>query len=191
MIADSATTEPARDGTMSRKRPTVADLRAMKGKRQLTMLRVMTLEEAEAAEKAGRRHRLDPAGAAAQSAVPRRCAEPVLDAGRQFLRDRHGRRFRALGVPALQGERRRGLLQRRLSDRQADGRRQHPGHRPCRADPVARHLDRRLQGGRQDRRQRHADLRGGEEATRRSARSAPRSRWCRSRSRRRFRSARR
>jgi len=38
---------------MSRKRPTIADLRAMKGKRQLTMLRVMTLEEAEAAERAG------------------------------------------------------------------------------------------------------------------------------------------
>ena len=38
---------------MTRKRPTVADLRAMKGKRQLTMLRVMTLEEAEAAERAG------------------------------------------------------------------------------------------------------------------------------------------
>jgi 3-methyl-2-oxobutanoate hydroxymethyltransferase len=36
-----------------RKRPTVADLRAMKGKRQLTMLRVLTLEEAEAAEDAG------------------------------------------------------------------------------------------------------------------------------------------
>jgi 3-methyl-2-oxobutanoate hydroxymethyltransferase len=38
---------------MNRTRPTVADLRATKGKRQLTMLRVMTLEEAEAAEKAG------------------------------------------------------------------------------------------------------------------------------------------
>ncbi len=38
---------------MSRKRPTVADIRAMKGKRQLTMLRVMTIEEAEAAERAG------------------------------------------------------------------------------------------------------------------------------------------
>ncbi len=38
---------------MSRTRPTVADLRAMKGKRQLTMLRVVTLEEAEAAERAG------------------------------------------------------------------------------------------------------------------------------------------
>lgn len=38
---------------MSRSRPTVADLRANKGKRQLTMLRVMTLEEAEAAERAG------------------------------------------------------------------------------------------------------------------------------------------
>ncbi len=38
---------------MSRKRPTIADLRAMKGKRQLTMLRVMNLDEAEAAERAG------------------------------------------------------------------------------------------------------------------------------------------
>ena len=38
---------------MSRKSPTVADLRAMKGKRQLTMLRVLTLDEAEAAERAG------------------------------------------------------------------------------------------------------------------------------------------
>ena len=38
---------------MIRKRPTIADLRAMKGKRQLTMLRVMNLEEAEAADRAG------------------------------------------------------------------------------------------------------------------------------------------
>lgn len=38
---------------MARTRPTIHDLRAMKGKRQLTMLRVMTLEEAEAAEQAG------------------------------------------------------------------------------------------------------------------------------------------
>lgn len=38
---------------MKSSRPTVADLQAMKGKRQLTMLRVVTLEEAEAADKAG------------------------------------------------------------------------------------------------------------------------------------------
>lgn len=38
---------------MTRKRPTIADMRAMKGKRQLTMLRVLTLEELEAAERAG------------------------------------------------------------------------------------------------------------------------------------------
>lgn len=38
---------------MARKRPTVADLRAWKGKRQLTMLRFFSIEEAEAAEKAG------------------------------------------------------------------------------------------------------------------------------------------
>ncbi|WEX75080.1 3-methyl-2-oxobutanoate hydroxymethyltransferase [Sinorhizobium numidicum] len=37
---------------MRNRRPTVADLLSMKGKRQLTMLRVVTLEEAEAAEKA-------------------------------------------------------------------------------------------------------------------------------------------
>ena len=37
---------------MARKRPTVADLLATKGKRQLTMLRVVTLEEAAAAEAA-------------------------------------------------------------------------------------------------------------------------------------------
>lgn len=38
---------------MSRTRPTIADLRAIRGTRQLTMLRVLNLEEAEAAEKAG------------------------------------------------------------------------------------------------------------------------------------------
>lgn len=38
---------------MTRKKPTVAELRALKGKAQLTMLRVMTLDEAAAAEQAG------------------------------------------------------------------------------------------------------------------------------------------
>lgn len=38
---------------MTRKKPTIADLRARKGQGQLTMLRVMNLEEAEAAEQAG------------------------------------------------------------------------------------------------------------------------------------------
>ncbi|MEI6574272.1 MAG: 3-methyl-2-oxobutanoate hydroxymethyltransferase [Alphaproteobacteria bacterium] len=38
---------------MARKKPTVADLRALKGKGQLTMLKVTTLEEAAAAEEAG------------------------------------------------------------------------------------------------------------------------------------------
>jgi 3-methyl-2-oxobutanoate hydroxymethyltransferase len=38
---------------MAARRPTVADILALKGKRQLAMLRVMTLEEAEAAERAG------------------------------------------------------------------------------------------------------------------------------------------
>lgn len=38
---------------MPRKRPTVADVRAMKGQCQYTMMRVVTLEELEAAERAG------------------------------------------------------------------------------------------------------------------------------------------
>jgi 3-methyl-2-oxobutanoate hydroxymethyltransferase len=38
---------------MTRKKPTIADLRARKGKGQLTMLRVMSLDEAAAAEQAG------------------------------------------------------------------------------------------------------------------------------------------
>ena len=38
---------------MTRKRPTVADVRAMKGKYQYTMLRVESMQEAEAAELAG------------------------------------------------------------------------------------------------------------------------------------------
>lgn len=38
---------------MARKRPTIADVQAMKGKKQFTMLRVTTLEEAEAADRAG------------------------------------------------------------------------------------------------------------------------------------------
>lgn len=38
---------------MKSNRPTVADILALKGKRPLSMLRVVTLEEAEAAEKAG------------------------------------------------------------------------------------------------------------------------------------------
>ena len=38
---------------MKRKRPTVADLRALKGKKQLSMLRLFTVDEAAAAEQAG------------------------------------------------------------------------------------------------------------------------------------------
>jgi 3-methyl-2-oxobutanoate hydroxymethyltransferase len=41
------------DISMPKTRPTVADLLALKGERQLTMLRVMSLEEAEACEAAG------------------------------------------------------------------------------------------------------------------------------------------
>ena len=38
---------------MTRRKPTIADLRAAKGRGQFTMLRIMTLDEAAAAEEAG------------------------------------------------------------------------------------------------------------------------------------------
>lgn len=69
---------------MRDRRPTVADLLAIKGKRQLSMLRVETLEEAEAAQKAG----IDllsvpPAllGPAFREAVPTCFAFPGLEYG--------------------------------------------------------------------------------------------------------------
>ncbi|WP_226781593.1 3-methyl-2-oxobutanoate hydroxymethyltransferase [Oceaniglobus trochenteri] len=52
---------------MSRKRPTVADLRAQKGKRQLPMLRIESLDEAAAAEAAG---------IEIGSVIPELCADP-------------------------------------------------------------------------------------------------------------------
>ena len=65
---------------MGRKRPTIADLRAIKGKRQLTMLRVTTMEEAEAAERAG----VDIASITPElildPSIPRSRAQPVLHA---------------------------------------------------------------------------------------------------------------
>ena len=51
-----------------------------------------------------------------------------------------------------------------------------PGDRPCRADPVERDLDRRLQGGRQDRRERAA-VYDQVRRWRPPAPSAPKSRW--------------
>ena len=92
---------------MARARPTVADLRAMKGKRQLTMLRVMTLEEAEAAERAG----VDIVSIPPELMLdPRyRDAAPSLFSmpGENFYEIGTARRLRALGVPHVQGERRR------------------------------------------------------------------------------------
>ena len=43
----------SKDTSAMRRKPTVADLRALKGRRQLTMLRIFSLEEAAAAEEAG------------------------------------------------------------------------------------------------------------------------------------------
>ena len=146
-----------RKDIMSRNRPTIADLRAMKGKRQLTMLRVMTLEEAEAAEKRRRRHRLDPAGTAARPALSRRRAEPVLHAGREFFEIgtaddfvRWAFRMYKAGADAVYCSASYATI-KRMAD-EAIPVIGHVGLIPSRA-----HLDRRLQGRRQD---------GGERAAR-------------------------
>ena len=173
--------------TKTEPQPTVADLRAMKGKRQLTMLRVMTLDEAEAAETRRRRHRLGAARADARPALPRRRAQPLRDARRQFLRDRHHRRFRALGIPPLQGGADAVYCSagfatvKRLAD-DAIPVIGHVGLIPSRATwtggfkAVGKTAESAMQ-----------IMRGGQASTRPPARSAPRSRWCRSRSPRRSR----
>ncbi|MCQ1855856.1 3-methyl-2-oxobutanoate hydroxymethyltransferase [Neorhizobium galegae] len=69
---------------MKSNRPTVADILALKGKRQLSMLRVVTLEEAEAAEKAGiEMISVPPAllGPAFREAAPSVFAVPGLEYG--------------------------------------------------------------------------------------------------------------
>ena len=69
---------------MKANRPTVADILALKGKRQLSMLRVVTLEEAQAAEKAGiEMVSVPPAllGPAFREAAPTVFAVPGLEYG--------------------------------------------------------------------------------------------------------------
>src|SRR5689334_5729055 len=75
-------------------RPTVSDLLDMKGKRQLTMLRVTTLDEADAAERAGiDMVSVPPAllGPEFREAAPHCFAVP----GSRIWRLRHGRRLSA------------------------------------------------------------------------------------------------
>jgi len=69
---------------MKQRRPTVADILSMKGKRQLSMLRVTTIEEAEAAERAGiEMVSVPPAllGSAFREAAPTVFAIPGLEYG--------------------------------------------------------------------------------------------------------------
>jgi 3-methyl-2-oxobutanoate hydroxymethyltransferase len=69
---------------MKQRRPTVADILSMKGKRQLSMLRVVTIEEAEAAERAGiEMVSVPPAllGPAFREAAPTVFAVPGLEYG--------------------------------------------------------------------------------------------------------------
>ena len=66
---------------MSRKRPTIADLRSIKGTRQLTMLRVLNMDEAEAAEKAGIDIVSIPPDLMLKPRVSRCRAQSIFDAG--------------------------------------------------------------------------------------------------------------
>lgn len=69
---------------MKQRRPTVADILSMKGKRQLSMLRVTTIEEAEAAERAGiEMVSVPPAllGSVFREAAPTMFAVPGLEYG--------------------------------------------------------------------------------------------------------------
>ncbi len=85
---------------MRHRRPTVADLLSMKGKRQLSMLRVETLDEADAAERAGvDLVSVPPAllGAAFREAAPSVFAFPGLEYGDLVTADEYIRAaFQAL-----------------------------------------------------------------------------------------------
>lgn len=134
---------------MRHRRPTVADLLSMKGKRQLTMLRVMTLEEAEAAEKA----RIDLVSVPSALLGPefREAAPSVFALSRpRIWRPCHRGGLYPRRLPGAEGRRRRRLLRRKPFDLAAHARGRHSRLRPCRAHPFQGHLDRRLSRRRQD-----------------------------------------
>ena len=145
-----------RGSPMNRTRPTVADIRANKGKRQMTMVHIENLEEARACAAAG----IDVLSIETPiwDAAMREAAGDMLRAGRvcstaqlqttdDYLRGAHD---------AMQHRRRLLLLRRQHRDRRAALRGGHSGRRPRRSDPVPPHVDRRFQGGRQDARHRQA-----------------------------------
>ena len=171
-------------GRAMRKKPTVADLRALKGQGQRTMLRVMTLEEAAAAEAAGIDIVSVPAELVTHPEYRQRRPDALLDDRPDASRGGHPRRLPALGLRGDERGRRRGLLLGQPRHGRACRARAYPGGRPCRAGAQPRHLDRRLQGGGQDRRAGAWRSTTNAGPTRRPAPSRSRSRWCRSRSRR-------
>ena len=140
---------------MRHNRLTVADLRALKGKRQLTMLFVETTDEAAAASAAG----IDILSIVEPLWTPRMreaagdCFVQVgLIYGQHCTYEDY---LRAAHAGLIDGWRRVLLRGQPRHDREIIGR-GHPGHRPCRPCPRARDMDRRLSGRRQD---------GGERAT--------------------------
>ncbi len=147
---------------MTRKRPTVADVRAMKGKYQYTMLRVETMEELEAAEQAGIDMVSVPPDLMCdpqfRDAAPGLFAVPGLnyfDVGTTDDFIRWSFRMVKASADAVYCS---ASLQtvRRLS------RRSHSGDWPCGTYSLQAHMDGRLQGGWQDRRQRHANFQRGQ-----------------------------
>ena len=138
-------------------RLTVGDLRKLKGKRQLTMLFVETPEEAAAASAAGIdilsivEHLWSPAmrEAAGDCFVQVGLIYGQHCTYEDYLRAAHKNLM--IGGDAFYCA---GSLDT-IAKLAAEG---HSGRRPCRAHPRARDMDRRLQGGRQDRRRSDAGL---------------------------------
>ncbi len=160
-----------------RARP-LPDLLSMKGERQLTMLRVMTLEEAEAAEKA--RHDL---------VSVRRLPRPRISRGGPSV-------FAFPGLEYGDHVDRRGLYPRRLSSAEGGGdavycaaslstvrRMREEGIPVCglRADPFQGHLDRRLSRRRQTAAS-ALEIWRQTKALEEAGLLPPRSRWCRAKS---------
>ena len=135
---------------MTRKQPTVADLRALKGKGQLTMLRVFTLDEAAAAEEAG----ID-----IVSVPPDLCPHPDYRevaptlfsmTGVDHRRGGNARRLPALGGQDAEAGADAIYCSGGLGTVRFLARRAYSGRGSCRPRALARHLDGRFPRGGQD-----------------------------------------
>ena len=166
--------EGNREGVLPEEAPTIADMRAVRGKRQLTMLRVLTLEELEAAERAGvgivsvpPDLMLDPRFRDAAPGISSRCPATISmksAAGRFCAPAFRLYKATADAVYCSAGFNTRG----RADDAIPFG---HVGLIPSR-----RHLDRRLSRRSKTAQERDGSVRGGEEVRKRQAPSGLKSR---------------